>query len=209
MENNQKPAGTLPLIFSALALAGVIVLFVLKFTSNSASPASLPVPAVDGKGHTIAYINTDSLLNNYELVKALSDKQKTKSEAMENQLIKRQNELDKEIEYFQKSVQNKSLSEQSAQEIYQQLMAKQQSIAEQKESFQQEMAIENININNTLVDTLNNFLKRFNKTIGYDYVLGYNKAGNIFLANDTFDITNAVLAELNQEYRAKNANTDK
>lgn len=209
MENNQRPAGKLPLIFSALALAGVIVLFVLKFTDNSASPSNLPVPAGDGRGHTIAYINTDTLLGNYDLVKDLSDKLKTKSGAMESQLIKRQSELDKEVEYFQKSVQNKSLSEQSAQEIYQQLMAKQQSIAEQKESFQQEMALENMNINNTLVDTVTNFLKRFNKTIGYDYVLGYNKVGNIFLANDTFDITNAVLAELNKEYKAKNSKADK
>ncbi|PKP15711.1 MAG: molecular chaperone Skp, partial [Bacteroidetes bacterium HGW-Bacteroidetes-22] len=72
------------------------------------------------------------------------------------------------------------------------------------ESFQQEMAMENMNINNMLMDTVTNFLKRFNKTIGYDYVLGYNKAGNIFLANDTFDITNAVLVELNREYRVKN-----
>ncbi|PKP15407.1 MAG: hypothetical protein CVU06_16630, partial [Bacteroidetes bacterium HGW-Bacteroidetes-22] len=140
MENVQKPAGILPLVFSALALAGVIVLFVLKFTGGTASPAGLSVPAANGKGHTIAYINTDTLLSNYELVKELSDQLKNKSGAMESQLMGRQKELDKEIEYFQKSVQNKSLSEQSAQEIYQQLMAKQQGIAEQKESFQQEMA---------------------------------------------------------------------
>lgn len=209
MENVQKPASKLPLIFSGLALAGVVVLFVMKFFSSSVAVPGEVVPPANGSGHTIAYINTDSILANYELVKELEGKLVERSSKMENQLMGKQKELDKEAEYFQKSMKSNSLSEQSAQEIYQQLMAKQQGIAEQKEAFRQELAMEDMKINAMLVDTVTNFLKRFNKTIGYDYVLGFNKAGNIFLANDTFDITNVVLTQLNQEYKARNPKPQK
>jgi len=208
METNQKPATFLPMIFSSLALAGVAVLFVMKFTGNN-EPIKTTLPPPSTSGHTIAYINTDTILARYELVKELEDQLKAKSENMDKQLSGRQKELDNEAEYFQKSINNKSLSEESAQEIYQKLMAKQQSIAEQKESFRQELAYEDVRINTLLIDTVTNFLKRFNKKAGYDYVLGYNKTGNIFLTNDTFDITNVVLAELNHEYRDSKTKQDK
>ena len=54
----------------------------------------------------------------------------------------------------------------------------------------------------TLLDTLNGFLKRFNATYRYDYILGYKTAGEILIASDTLDITTVVLDELNKEYRA-------
>lgn len=207
MDTNQKTATTLPMIFSGLALAGVVALFIIKFTGSNTVKSTVPAPSATG--HTIAYINTDTILARYELVKELEDQMKTKSENMDKQLSARQIELDKEAEYFQKSIDSKSLSEQSAQEIYQKLMAKQQSIAEQKESFRQELAYEDMRINSLLIDTVSNFLKRFNKKAGYDYVLGYSKAGNIFLTNDTFNITNVVLAELNREYKDSKAKQNK
>lgn len=209
MENAQNTASKLPLVLSGLALAGVVTLFILKFFGQSVVPQGQNVPQKSASGHTIAYINTDSILANYELVKELEGKLVERSSKMENQLMGKQKELDKEAEYFQKSMKNNSLSEQSAQEIYQQLMAKQQGIAEQKEAFRQELAMEDMKINAMLIDTVTNFLKRFNKTIGYDYVLGFNKAGNIFLANDTFDITNVVLTQLNREYIARNPKAKK
>lgn len=208
MDTPQKNSTHLPLILSSLALAGVAALFILKFMGNNDQPGQIQLPP-SGQGHTIAYINTDSILANYDLVKELENQLKDKTQKMENQLAGRQKELDKEAEYFQKSVNNKSLSEQSAQEIYQQLMAKQQGIAEQKEAFRQELAYEDMKINAMLIDTVTNFLKRFNQKTGYDYVLGYNKTGNIFLTNDTFDITNVVLEQLNREYAKKNPNPAK
>lgn len=208
MDTPQTKSSKLSLILSVVALAGVAALFIMKFTSSAAEKSSLNPPAA-GNGHVIAYINTDTILARYQLVKDLEGELKTKTETMEKQLAGKQKELDKEADYFQKSVSNKSLSEQSAQEIYQQLMAKQQGIAEQRDAFRQELAMEDMKINAMLIDTVSNFLKRFNKKLGYDYVLGFNKTGNIFLTNDTFDITNAVLEQLNLEYQAKSPKPSK
>ena len=73
-----------------------------------------------------------------------------------------------------------------------------------KDEYQRELANDEYMINSLLVDTVTNFLKRYNKDLKFDYILGYNKNGNIFLTNDTFNITNQVLVELNKEYQAKN-----
>ena len=56
-------------------------------------------------------------------------------------------------------------------------------------------------MNSTLVDSVRNYLKRLNEIYNYDYILGYNNTGNIFLAKDTFDITNDVIEGLNREYQ--------
>ena len=116
----------------------------------------------------------------------------------------KQSEFEKEAAYFEESVKRNQLSEKSAKEIYQQLSQKQQSIMEMKDEYQRELANDEYMINSLLVDTVTNFLKRYNKDLKFDYILGYNKNGNIFLTNDTFNITNQVLVELNKEYQAKN-----
>jgi outer membrane protein len=58
-------------------------------------------------------------------------------------------------------------------------------------------------MNETLIDTVTNFLKRYNKVYKFDYILGYKMAGEILLANDTLDITSDVVKALNQEYKDK------
>ena len=59
------------LIFDLLMLAAVITLFVLHFTSGKKT-AQIEKPAEVGNGEII-YINIDSINENYELVKILTD----------------------------------------------------------------------------------------------------------------------------------------
>ena len=153
-----------------------------------------------GSGHSIAFLHTDSILAHYELVKESADKLAEKTRNFDTDITRRQNELEKEAAYFQESMQKNALSEKSAQEIYQKLMEKQQSIMDLKERYHRELANDEYNINQMLVDTVTNFLKRYNRTLGYDYILGYNKTGNIFYTNDTFDITPQLIAELNKSF---------
>ena len=58
-------------------------------------------------------------------------------------------------------------------------------------------------MNIQLLDTVNNFLARFNREFGYDYILAYRTAGEILNASISLDITHEVLDQLNQEYAAR------
>lgn len=188
------------LIISVLSLAGVLALWIFYLTSKPATPKHVSPVFSQGSGHSIAFLHTDSILAHYELVKESADKLAEKTRNFDTDITRRQNELEKEAAYFQESMQKNALSEKSAQEIYQKLMEKQQSIMDLKERYHRELANDEYNINQMLVDTVTNFLKRYNRTLGYDYILGYNKTGNIFYTNDTFDITPQLIAELNKSF---------
>ena len=196
----------LSLILSLLSLFGVIVLFILYFTHRPLGREGIPNAAETG-GHRIAFFRTDSILHHYDFVKERAEELAQKSRKYGEDLHRRQSEFENEAAYFQESVRKNALSEKSAQEIYQELMQKQQSIIDLKDRYDMELAGEEAQINLILFDSVTNLLKRFNKSYGYDYILGYNKNGNVFYTNDTFDITQMVIKDLNREYRAVKGKT--
>ena len=82
-------------------------------------------------------------------------------------------------------------------------MQKQQALVDKKERYTQQVAEKEQAMHLTLLDTVTNFLKRYNRTYKFDYILGYANAGQILLASDTLDITPDVVKELNKEYKEK------
>jgi outer membrane protein len=56
-------------------------------------------------------------------------------------------------------------------------------------------------MNQMLLDTIINYVHRYNSNVGYDFILEYSKISGIFYANDSLDITESVLNGLNFEYR--------
>ncbi len=80
------------------------------------------MPAV--KTGSIAFVNSEVLLQNYDLVTKLSNQLDKQRQNKDADFTKRQSEYEQEAAYFQQQVKAQSISEQSAQEIYQQLMAK-------------------------------------------------------------------------------------
>lgn len=188
------------LIISIIAFVGMLLFWIINPTGRH---QTLKGGIADTTpGHHIAYIHTDSILAHYDFVKAKADELAEKAKKFDADIIRRQKELEKEVAYFQESVKKNALSEKSAQEIYGQLMQKQQGIMELKDRYQHELAMDEANINTILVDTVTSMLRRFNKDLQFDYILGYNKNGNIFYTNPALDITNEVLAILNKEYKA-------
>ncbi|GAB4322293.1 MAG: OmpH family outer membrane protein [Bacteroidales bacterium] len=158
----------------------------------------------DSSGLRIAYVNTDLLLEKYELVTELADRFEREQNKRESDLDKRTKEYQQEAQYFQESVANNSLSEQSAQQIYEKLMQKQQDLYALQEQYSQELARHEMEMNKVLLDSVKNFLGRLNTKAQYDYILNYTIAGPVLLANDSYDITPQVLEGLNNEYRIKN-----
>ncbi|MEZ5083872.1 MAG: OmpH family outer membrane protein [Bacteroidales bacterium] len=152
---------------------------------------------------SIAFVNTDKILDEYELVNRLSEQLDNERRKKDNDLTQRQKEYEEEASYFQESVQNQSLSEQSAQRIYEQLMMKQQELMDIQETYTAELAKQEYDINMLLLDSIRNYLQRININNRFDYVLNYNYSGSVLLAKDTFDITIPVISGLNEEYNDK------
>jgi outer membrane protein len=200
-----KDRSNLLLILNIILLLGLGVLYVLFFTKNPSgnSTVAKSINKINSGALGIAYINNDSVLANYEMVKRMRKSLESKSGQLEAEISAKQKAYEKDAAYFQEQVKSKAISEQSAQEIYQQLMQEQQKIVDLRDKYSADLQQQEYELNIMLLDSVTNFLKRYNTRYKFDYILGYNKGGNIFLANDTLNITNDVIREINQEFFAK------
>jgi len=197
----------LSLLLNGITLLAVIILFILLLGRKSD-------PVGPGKGQlaqmkttsgqtTIAFVNSDRILDEYTLVTRLRDNLETASQKKKNDLEARQKKYEEDASYFQEQVQKQSISEEDAQMIYEKLMLEQQKLYDLKESYGDELARQEMDMNMLLLDSVTNFLKRYNYNFRFDYILGYNSNGNILLANDTLDLTDDVVEQLNREYSEK------
>ena len=203
------PAGNkinpLMLALNLVMLVGIIILFVLHFT-GSGSKSNAVSGALD-KAHkgviSVAFVNNDSILSHYELVKKMRADLEAKGKRLEGEVAAKQQAFEKDAAYFQEQVKKKAISDQSAQEIYGQLQQNQQSIYQLRDKYTAELQQSEMDMNVALIDSVMNFLKRYNDKYKFDYILGFTKGGNILYANDTLDVTNDVIKELNAAYLEK------
>ncbi|HML84958.1 MAG TPA: OmpH family outer membrane protein, partial [Bacteroidales bacterium] len=139
---------SLPVIISVISLGMSVVLLVLLLarTSGVSSGNSVVSPA-SGNGARVAFINTDTILSQYLLVKDYENQLKEKTQKFEREMAGKEAQFRQDAEYFDKSVKSNSLSEQSAQEIYQKLMARQSELVQQRDGYRQELAAEDLRIN--------------------------------------------------------------
>ena len=214
--DGQKKMNTASLVLNGVLLLAVAILYFLYFTGDDEAPSrsgEYPAAALEGSAGaapaSIAFVNSDMLLEKYELVGKLARQLESDTRKKDSELSARQKELESEAAYFQESVQNQSLNEASAQRIYEQLMAKQQEIYQLQEQYAAELSQKEFEMNMTLLDSVRNYLDRMNMDNKYDYILNYNASGSILQARGDFDITDLVLEGLNREYKAKYEPVDK
>ena len=192
-------------VLSLILLGGLIVLYVLHFGNKKEAVHGLAVPIQKsgGKSLSIVFVNTDSLNTQYDFVKVLRRDLEATAKKLQNEVMAEQSALEKEANDFQQKMGANAIPEDRAKVIYEQLMQKQQAQMQKKEIYTQRIAEQETNMNVRLVDSVTNFLRRFNRQYNFDYIMGYKYGGEILVSNDTLDITRSVVDALNAEYLLK------
>jgi outer membrane protein len=170
--------------------------------STEHSPV-LALKNTTGKSVKVVFINIDTLNNQYLYVKKLKTDLESTGKRLESEILSEQAAFEKEATNFQKQVAANAIPEDKAKIMYDALMQKQQALTEKKDRYTQQVAEKEQAMHVTLLDTVTNFLKRYNRNYNFDYILGYANAGQILLASETLDITEDVVSELNKEYKGK------
>lgn len=192
-------------LISILFIA-IIVLYVLHFNKEN-----YPEPGTNTSKDTttctsnlkVAYVNIDSLLANYNFYKELENRFLEKQKKLENDLNNKIQNFEKEALNFQKKVQNNSfISQESAQLQQQELMQKEQELYRYRDELTNQLAKEHMQLEKQLLDTVNNFLKTFNKNRRYSFIL---KKDAILYGDEALDITDTIITLLNKRY-VKNSN---
>jgi outer membrane protein len=150
----------------------------------------------------IVYVNTDTLLNNYEYYKDVVKEFENKSFALENELQRKAQSFQNEVQLFQRRVQAGGLSEQQALTQQSALQKKEQDIMMYRENAAGNLQQDQAKKTDELLNNINAYLGKYNKSDKYDMVIGYSKGGGVLYAKEDLDITQDVLKGLNEEYKS-------
>lgn len=148
----------------------------------------------------IVYVNSDSLLNNYEYFKELKDRFEAKSKKAEADLKNKGTAFQREVAAYQQSAQTMSADQRAQTE--ERLARKQQELQTYQQNAGAALANEEATENEKLYDKVAEYLKKHAKTKGYKMVLTYSKGNSaILFADESLDITKDVIKGLNDEYK--------
>ena len=154
-------------------------------------------------GMKIAYVELDTLMSQYQLYKDYSEVLTRKGNNIQKTLAQKQRALESHAAAVQKKYESNGFTTRDEVERAQASIQKEQNdLAELADRLQNEFAMEQARINDEARDSIQSFLKRYNKTKKYDYVMV--KAGdNLLVANPKFNITNDIVKGLNKRYKIK------
>lgn len=160
--------------------------------------------AAESERLPIAYINIDSLLMDYVFAQEANEKLMSKQEDARLQLNQKACSLQNDMAKFQHKLDNNAfLSRERAESEAQRLQKRQQDLQDLEAKLTQDIMLENQNLNLQLRDTLDNFLKVFNADGRYEMILSNTQSDNVLFSKPIYDITQEVVAALNDRYPKK------
>ena len=194
-----------PLILSVIALVAVIALGILQLLGGNSKSGSVVAEGTETTAEkgAVVYFNIDRVLSEYDMANDLSSVVETKAQGIQQEITRRGNSLQKKMNDFQekmdKGLITRSVAEVQAQRL-QQEQNEFQNYAAQK---QQEMAEEQQVMMNQIGNAIKEFIDKFNAEKQFALVI--STQGDILPApvvtgDTSLDITEAVIAGLNEEY---------
>ena len=148
-------------------------------------------------------------MSQYQFCKDFTLVLQKKGNNARNTLSAKQKQLQTAAANFQQKVQNNGFqSREQAASVQAAIERQGQDLQELQARLGSELDAETAKYNQALRDSLQNFLRDYNKTKKYDMIL--SKAGdNILLASKRYDITQDVVNGLNKRYKSTFKESDK
>jgi outer membrane protein len=205
------------LILNVILLIAVGVLYYLHFTSCSNTCAATATTAdstitekpvvmtpKEIKTSKIVYINIDVISKNYELLKDLTAVIRAEQQSIENQYKTKGRKLQEDAMALDQKASAGLLSENEVNAQSEKLRTRKSELDQlqgQLSLLEDRVEKQNEDANQKFRD----YIKEYNKTSNYTYVLGYSDGpmSPLLLANDSLDITNEIIEGLNAQYRAE------
>ncbi len=184
-------------------LAALAVLFFFAQCAGKADGQAAGVAAAQLglSGMKIAFVEVDTLLAKYNFCVDLNEAMVKKSENVRLTLNQKAKELDRQKQEFQTKVQNNAYATQErAQQEYNRIAKLEQDLQELSNKLQSELMSENEKNSLQLRDSINAFLKEYNKTKGYSMIISNTGFDNLLYADPVYNITQEILDGLNARY---------
>lgn len=197
------------LVVNAFLVVAVSYLLYKQFTykpsmgTNAFAGLRTKDSALLNKKILIAYINMDSIQNNYTLAKEVTKEVEKKRDGLSQEMKTLENSFNNKMEGYQKK--GPSMNEEQVNAARQDLDDTRRQINEKKQALDDEFGQWVRAKNLSLIKDIQDYLKKFNADGTYSFIFSYEPA--MFYYKDTaYDITREVLKGLNEQYTLKNQN---
>lgn len=149
----------------------------------------------------VAYIDLDSLQNNYTYYKKVKAEFESKQAAANDEI----SALQKKYQNRAMQLQQKSagMNQQEQESAMQEINKMQQDLQAKKQSIDNDLYNYNSKMKEDILNRIQNFLKDYNKDGRYSYIFSY-EPGFMFYKDSTLNITPDVIEGLNNLYTENN-----
>jgi outer membrane protein len=192
------------LLFNVILTVAVVVLFALHFSSKKQGGITAVAGAAGTSGElNVVFFNSDSLMDQYQMFKDERAIMEQKTKDAESRLIGEQKKFEKEANEFQQRAQFLTITDKEAKQ--EKLYREQQRLMQMEQTLSSDLQKEEAEVSKRIFDTIEVFLKDYAKENNYTYVLSYTRGGGIWYADQSLDVTPAILKELNDRYKNRKA----
>lgn len=191
-------------ILSGLALLGVIILFILHFSGKPTTKkavSSKDTMALVESGSKIVYVDIDTFNEKFNYLREKREAFVARTEAMQRELQQSGQQMQREYQALQKKAQEGKLTEADGKAGEARIMQMEQSLKTRESNMSKQLGKEQEEFNTDLQKRLQAFLEQYNQDHNYDYIFYYTAgAGAMLYAEKNLNITNDVLAAVNNEF---------
>ena len=184
-------------------IALTLIFMFAQCTENKANDTANATPAATGGSVNmkIAYVEIDSLLTKYRFCNDLNEMMIKKEENIRTTLNEKAKDLDNEMREFNRKLQNNGFaSRERAEQENLRISQKQRDLQQLQEKLTNELQAENQKNNLQLRDSINSFLKIYNKAKGYSLIISNSGLDNLLYADPAYNITQEIVDGLNARY---------
>ncbi len=150
----------------------------------------------------IAYFEMDSLAANFDLVKELKAEMLKKEEAINSEMDRLSKNLQQKYNYYQQQATSGSMTEEQSETASRDLKGMDDQLKNRKQVLDSEYSDFVMRRQNDIKSKIENFLKEYNKTKEYSYIVSYEQ-GLFYYRDTAYNITADVIKGLNESYRNK------
>lgn len=200
------------LALNVLLLAAVAFLFFKpstgevnndKKSDDEGDTTAIFTPESLNSNSRVVFVNADSLNEKYEFIAE-------KYEELEREQLKIESQVQRKMKaaeerYIQLEAEAAYMTPGQLEQAQMELQGLQMEITQFQEKLAADFRKKELETQQTFYKNISEYLKEYNKTGMYDFILTYQLGGQILLANDSLDITNDVIRGLNANYRSTQA----
>ena len=186
----------------ALLLTGVLF-YVVYHKPQPAQVVVSGAPGAQAAGNNfrLAYFNLDTLEARYMYFKDVLDQVKGKENEMNAELGGMEKNYQKKITEWQKKAGTMSQTENE--QVQQEYAQMQQNYQIRKQTLQESLLKHNEDMKADIRKKIEDYLKEYNKTRGYNYIISYEANSFIYIRDTANNITDDLVNGLNAAYKKK------